>query len=555
MEERRGVFSVPTQQRTFQFTYQPRGTQPAQVFKVPPLDATALISTPGGTGVADQAALTVIPVNQALCNREKTDVPPPRSFDCREEFADFVAPIINQGNCGSCWAIASTRAFASRYAFFTNQKVEPLSAAYLLYCLRASTFSHTTDLKYGCYGGTLLNAFWFLLRNGTVRTSCLKYDHLGSWDPSNPELQLLQVIDPDTSTKLSSVTCPMVNCPSGPRKGEPAQPWLYKLASAYIVAGTKNQSGASEENIRREIWQKGPVATGFEVRQDFLDYWKDLLESKRSGDRLVYEPQPVSASNPIVGNHAVQLLGWSTTRSGKQYWIVANSWGASNTGVSPRDLVDYGHNGYFLMVRGINAGALESNVVAGMPLVHPVTVNAGGVPAFMQDVEMCDIVAYEINRTTFDQLGFSIPRELPQERTMYEFTVPPLSPERTGTIRRFPQCPADRSYRCELNGMCVTTPSECGTSIPTQGSIKPVQMLLTTPELAVSREVSLKYLAEVAAQLRQRKAGKRVMVDTAALTKKPRWVFPVVASLTAAVALLVCVLVGLMLTDLLNQKT
>lgn len=268
MDAHRGLFAVPAHQ-SIQFSYTPKGAKAPQVFKVPPLDATALISTPAGTGVADQAALAVIPVNQALCNREKTDLRPPASFDFREEFADFTAPIINQGNCGACWAIASTRAFASRYAFFTNQKVEPLSAAYLLYCLRAATFSRTVDLDYGCYGGTLVNAFWFLLRNGTVRTSCLKYDSLGTWDPSNADLQLLQVTDPDTSEKVSSVTCPMVSCPSGPRQGEPAQPWLYKVASAYIVAGTPTQSGASEENIRREIWQKGPVATGFEVRQDF----------------------------------------------------------------------------------------------------------------------------------------------------------------------------------------------------------------------------------------------------------------------------------------------
>lgn len=538
MEERKGLFAVPAQQ-SIQFTYRPPGSQAAQVFQVPPLDATALISTPTGTGVADQAALTVIPVNKALCNREKTNVQPPDSFDFREEFADFTAPIINQGNCGACWAIASTRAFASRYAYFTNQKTEPLSAAYLLYCLRAATFSRTTELKYGCYGGTLLNAFWFLLRNGTVRTSCLKYDHLGTWDPNNADLQLLEITDPDTSTKVSSVTCPIVSCPSGPRKGEPAQPWQYKLASAYIVAGTSSQSGGSEANIRREIWQKGPVATGFEVRQDFLDYWKELLEGKQSGNRFVYEPQPVSNTNPVIGNHAVQLLGWGTTRSGTAYWIVANSWGASNTGTSPKDLVDYGHNGYFLMARGTNAGALESNVVAGMPLVHPMTVNAVGKPALAQDVEMCDLVAYEINRTTFEKLGFSIPRELPQQRTMYEFTVPPLASDRTGNIRRFPHCPPDRTYRCEFTGTCVTSPVECGTAIPSQGYIQPVQMLLSKPQLAASREVSSKYLSEAEAQKKQRRSrlSKRSHGDgnTAAFSV-------VVIVLTSAI--LVTVLVG-----------
>lgn len=481
--------------------YVSRDTGALQSFVVPPLNATALISTTSQQGVADLAALSVIPTNEALCNHQPLAPPLPETFDFREEFMEFTSPIINQGSCGACWAIASTQAFASRYAFYTNQRVQPLSAAYLLYCVRAS-FSQKQDLQYGCYGGTLVNAYWFFTRDGVVSADCVKYDSLYEWEPSNPAMQQKTIAVGREDE--SNVLCPMLECPAPPG-ALPQQPWVYKCATAYIVAGTAKQSGGSEANIRREIWRKGPVSTGFEVRQDFVVFWKQLLEGTLSGADLVYNPAPPDDElNPLVGNHAVQLLGWGS-KGPVNYWIVANSWGAKNKGFSPADLADYGNNGYFLMIRGINAAALESNVVAGIPAVHPAMVNAIGVAASQQDVEMCDLVAYEINKETFGKLGYEVPLLLPDERSMYEFTLPPLASSNTGTIRRFPRCPPDRSYRCPFTGTCVTVPSECGTSIPASGNVAPVTQLTTKAALAASREVSQKYLVEAAAQKRQRR--------------------------------------------------
>lgn len=524
---RAGLFQA-SPSSPIQFTYREKGKGELKTFSVPPLNATALISTPEATGIADQAALTVVPTNEALCSRQPTTLRPPASFDCREEFMDFMAPIVDQGTCGACWAIASTQAFSSRVAFFTNQRATPLSAAYLLYCLRGSSFSAKAELEYGCFGGTLLNAHWFFLLDGTVTANCLKYDSLGAWDPSNPDLATRVV--PRTNGETSNVSCPMLSCPAKdepdgrdavPHSG-PEQPWLYKMSMAYIVAGTKAQNGASEENIRLEIWRQGPLATGFEVRQDFLLYWQQLLESKLTGAARVYRQTKATtdaAANPLVGNHAVQLVGWGEVE-GVKYWVVANSWGATNRGTSPADLDDYGHNGYFLMERGTNAYALESNVVTGLPAVHPATVGADGHPAHSQEVDMCDLIAYEVNRSLFDKLGLEVPLPLPDPPNMYEFTLPPLHPSKTGRIRRFPKCPSDRSYRCEITGVCVTSPVECATAIPSQGAINPVTQLITKPNLAAAREVTRKYLAE---EMFQHRSRSRVRADKSVKRQDTAW--------------------------------
>jgi hypothetical protein len=539
----RGIFATPAQSPRYTIQYTSSKTGAREVMEVPPLDATALISTPSEEGVADKAALSVMPTNEALCNHQPSSVLPPDAFDFREEFAEYTSPIIDQGSCGACWAIASTQAFASRYAFFTNQRVAPLSAAYMLYCTRAATFSPSVELQYGCFGGTLVNAYWFFVLNGVVAAECVKYDALSKWDPSNPDLQK-RTIETGGGSK-SAVMCPMETCPAPPG-GVPQQPWTYKCALSYIVAGTPKQAGASDANIRRDIWRKGPVSTGFEVRQDFLTYWKQLLEGSLSGKQLVYTPQPADDQlNPIIGNHAVQLLGWgSIGQTG--YWIVANSWGASNKGGRAVDLVDYGHNGYFLMVRGMNAAALESNVVAGLPLVHPSMVNAIGQPAGNQDVEMCDLIAYAINRDTFVRLGFDVPRELNDHHTMYEYTLPPMKAENSGTIRRFPRCPDNRAYRCPFTDTCVTAPQECGTSIPAQGTVAPVKQLTTKPYLASSREISVKYLAEDEAKKQQRRS--RLVLTIQPERGTCRSPFPCALNVLALLTLLVCLLLVLLQT-------
>ena len=482
------------------FSYKPENSKSTVTFSVPPLTETQLISTSSLQGAADEAALVVIPINKSLCNEVATYITP-NSYDFREEYWEYTSPIINQGSCGSCWAISSTQSLSSRFAFFSNQKVIQLSAAYMLYCTRF-TFSRTAELAFGCTGGSLVDAFWFFNVNGTVAADCLAYDTLGTWEPSQTELQRREVAVNNVATKVS---CPMTRCP-GAQGTE--QPWLYKTSVSYIVAGTEKQGG-SELNIRQEIWHKGPVSTGFEVRQDFIDFWKQMLEGKLSGKQLVYTPAPVSTTNPLQGNHAVQIVGWGEME-GVKYWICANSWGATNTGSSPADLRDYGNNGYFLMVRGVNACAFESNVVAGVPHVHPMTVGASGKSLQEIALSMCGLVAFEINDETLALLKYDRPSPLPDPRTIYDFTVPPIYPTNVGQVRQFTDCPDDRPERCPLSGTCVPRLRQCGASPPTQGKLT-YAVGKVDPELAAGRNIKQKYIVQQLYERELKKPNKKEM--------------------------------------------
>ena len=80
----------------------------------------------------------------------------------------------------------------------------------------------------------------------------------------------------------------------------------------------------------------GPIQAGFNVYSDFYNY--------RSG---IYK----YVSGSLLGGHAIKIIGWGSL-NGVNYWIVANSWGAS-----------WGESGFFRIQMG--QCGIEGNVYAG----------------------------------------------------------------------------------------------------------------------------------------------------------------------------------------------
>lgn len=87
----------------------------------------------------------------------------------------------------------------------------------------------------------------------------------------------------------------------------------------------------------------GPVEASFTVYQDFLTY--------KSG---VY----VHKTGSAVGGHAIKIMGWGVLNN-QPYWLCANSWNNQ-----------WGDNGFFMILRGVNECGIESNIVAGMPIIN-----------------------------------------------------------------------------------------------------------------------------------------------------------------------------------------
>ena len=449
----------------FTFSYTPKNGQDAAVEQTVNFN-TDLISNEEGTGIADLAKLKVKEVDKSQC----TDTfAIPEVFDYRKEFFEYLPKIGNQGDCGSCWSFASSFVLSARFALATNQRATQLSTVYNLFCAKTKFSEYSND---GCKGDTLLNAFYFFTLNGTITEKCLPYN-LAQWTSASRAVSRRMyesdtvLSSKDTNYKNLSITCPMLSCitaSSNPKDVESIA--FYKARVSYIVAGSTRQYGASDENIRLEMIANGPVASGFEVRADFFDYWKNLMEGVLVGKDLIYQPKPISDTNESLGGHAIVIVGWDII-DGVKCWIIANSWGATVTDFSvDANLVDYGDNGYFLFPRGSNSCGIESNVVAGIPKVGPNIVSATGFTQHDRNSRICGLITYEINPDTLSALQIPQLEQLPDTLSLLQWKYPPNNEDNIGMIHEYETCPSTAPFKCTITKLCTPDPSNCGQRTP-----------------------------------------------------------------------------------------
>ncbi|KAJ1374495.1 peptidyl-prolyl cis-trans isomerase cpr6 [Parelaphostrongylus tenuis] len=149
------------------------------------------------------------------------------------------------------------------------------------------------------------------------------------------------------------------SCGFGCMGGEPLEAWQYWVDHGIVTGSnfTMNQGyknydddkfygrtayGVKDEvaAIQKEVLTHGPVEVAFEVYEDFLHYAGGVY---------------VHTGGKLGGGHAVKLIGWGIDQ-GTPYWLIANSW---NT--------DWGEDGFFRIVRGVDECGIESGVVGGIP--------------------------------------------------------------------------------------------------------------------------------------------------------------------------------------------
>lgn len=92
--------------------------------------------------------------------------------------------------------------------------------------------------------------------------------------------------------------------------------------SAYAIIST------NESYMQQALYQYGPLAVA--LNANYLQFYTSGILSVSN-----------SLCTPTDLNHAVLLVGYGTSASGYNYWIVKNSWGST-----------WGENGYFRILRG-----------------------------------------------------------------------------------------------------------------------------------------------------------------------------------------------------------
>jgi len=237
----------------------------------------------------------------------------PPSFDSRTNWpkCPTIGTILNQAECGSCWAFGCIESISDRFCIFSNASINiPLSEMDLVTC---------DNQQGGCEGGDPYSAWSWVASEGIVSAACSPYTI-----PTCPPAQ--------------QPCLNFVNTPNCVKQCSDSENWSSSkkyVKSYYYVSSNQN-------DIAAEIVQNGPVEAAFSVYEDFVHY--------KSG---VY----VHKTGSYLGGHAVKIIGYGT-ESGLPYWLVVNSW-----------TTYWGDQGLFKIVKGRNECGIESGIVGGAPKI------------------------------------------------------------------------------------------------------------------------------------------------------------------------------------------
>lgn len=263
-----------------------------------------------------------------------------------------VVPIKYQGFCGSGHVFAAVSAIESnlcRTGAYDCESWVGLSEQQIINC-----GSHMTDewsdyfgldgsegqpanevrpyyATFGCYGGWASNNIQHIYNAGGI--TC---EHMMPYFSGN-------------STLKNEVGANWFGGTECPYDASSQYDWILETSHGYVnkkICGTTSKRGKKDaDEIKAAVYEKGSLAVSISIGNWFGDY--------ESG---VFNPDQMQCNSTTYSDHAVNIVGYGveTYENGEKipYWKVRNSWSA-----------DWGEDGYFRIIRGIDACNIESEVV------------------------------------------------------------------------------------------------------------------------------------------------------------------------------------------------
>jgi cathepsin B len=234
-----------------------------------------------------------------------TDLPP--SFDSSKN--PLTTPVMNQGHCGSCFAVSTATAISDVFSIGLNLSFNPyLSPMYIL-----SSIINDSDICDN--GGNPYDVLEIIEKNGIATNICVSYK------------------EACLESSCNSYMIPSKGCCNNK-----IDHYLYYVSNIRVETNI--------DLIKQHIFKYGCAIGGFSVYKDFYDNYDGTGIYIDKGTDKVPE-----------GFHAICVIGWGN-ENGIDYWICRNSWGSS-----------WGNNGYFkyaMYNKGVNErNALEKIYTTG----------------------------------------------------------------------------------------------------------------------------------------------------------------------------------------------
>lgn len=216
--------------------------------------------------------------------------------------AGYVAPVRNQGSCGSCYAFSTANVIESAFAIKYNRKntVPNLSPQQIVDCSYMRYISNGFVGNLGCNGGNDYFSFIYAMQNGLVSEENYPYKNIRNACTVN------------RANKVTTV-------------------------NGIFTASYK----VGDFNAMKSIVLRQPIAVYMYVASDFYTYSSGIYTGPNC--------RSSSTTCPLGINHAVTIVGFGIDNVTQvPYWIVKNSWGTT-----------WGQNGYFNIEMGKNTCCIE----------------------------------------------------------------------------------------------------------------------------------------------------------------------------------------------------
>jgi len=222
----------------------------------------------------------------------------PASIDWRTK--GVVTPVKDQGSCGSCWAFSTTGVLEGQHALATKKLVS-LSEQNLVDCTKERG-------NYGCEGGWPFDSYEYIIRFSSGLDTEAAYPYKG--------------VDQ--------------TCAYDPTK-------VGATATAFSVLPPND-----ETCLQEAVATVGPISVCINANGNFMGYSGGVFDD------------PTCTSDFDSIDHCVLAVGYGTDqKSGKDYWLVKNSWNKS-----------WGEQGYIKMVRN-KKNQCAISTLASYPDVKP----------------------------------------------------------------------------------------------------------------------------------------------------------------------------------------
>lgn len=257
-----------------------------------------------------------------------SDISLPVSWDWRNVSGkSFVAPVRQQGACGSCYIFAEIAVMEARLKILMEskpalkKKLTPYLDSDGWISLSQQDVVSCSKYSQGCQGGFPYLVGKYAHDYHVVPSSCFPY----------------------TSIDGSFASCDL-KCKN--------PPFRVRGKSYDYIGGYYGASNAQKMQI--EILKNGPIAVNILTLPDFGYYEKGVyyhLPGIAQAKKWKKSWEPVT--------HSVVIVGWGVEKETQmKYWIVENSWGNQ-----------WGQQGFFMIRRETDEIAIESETSSVIPQV------------------------------------------------------------------------------------------------------------------------------------------------------------------------------------------